>query len=211
MYYARSAYSEFGFQRVWLKQTLNSKGWEFSWSLNFIGSLPEILTQGLLIGQLSIGGLGVGKTGRAASPHTNKICGTSMVIIYVVLDILIMIIIMIMIIMRICKQSISESECLWQTKHSSGEEDPKEDRLSEHQIRGCNAVSAAGLLGQGSGKRLVCFTDAGMDPKTPTPQHQIEASDWVKAPSFQILSFGCCVQVVVAEVVIVGLGKNSHE
>ena len=28
--YAQSAYYEFGFQRVSLKQTLNSKGWEFS-------------------------------------------------------------------------------------------------------------------------------------------------------------------------------------
>ena len=41
------------------KQTLNSKGWEFSCPLNFIGSLPESLTQGLLIGKLLIGGLGV--------------------------------------------------------------------------------------------------------------------------------------------------------
>ena len=33
-----------------------------------------------------------------------------------------------------------------------------EDRLSEHQIRGWNAVSAAGLLGQGSCKRnVVCY------------------------------------------------------
>ena len=40
-------------------------------------------------------------------------------------------------------------------KHSPGEEDPWEDKLSEHQIRDQNAVSAAGLLGQGSGKRGV--------------------------------------------------------
>ena len=34
-------------------------GWEFSCPLNLIGSLPESLTQGLLIGQVLIGGLGV--------------------------------------------------------------------------------------------------------------------------------------------------------
>ena len=41
------------------KQTLNSEGWEFSCPYNLIGSLPESLTQGLLIGKLLIGGLGV--------------------------------------------------------------------------------------------------------------------------------------------------------
>ena len=51
--------------RVWVSkgltqaQTLNSKGWEFSCPYNCIGSLPESLTQGLLIGQLLVGGLGV--------------------------------------------------------------------------------------------------------------------------------------------------------
>ena len=39
---------------------LLNQGWEFSCPLNFIGSLPESLTQGLLIGKLLIGGLGVG-------------------------------------------------------------------------------------------------------------------------------------------------------
>ena len=38
---------------------LKSKGWEFSCPLNFIVSLPESLTQGLLIGKLLEGGLGV--------------------------------------------------------------------------------------------------------------------------------------------------------
>ena len=56
---AQSAYYEFRFQRFWLKQTLNSKGLEVSCLLNFIGSLPESLTQGLLVGKLLIGGLGV--------------------------------------------------------------------------------------------------------------------------------------------------------
>ena len=42
-------------QRVWLKQTLNSKGWEFSRPLNFIGSLPESSTRGLLVGKLLVG------------------------------------------------------------------------------------------------------------------------------------------------------------
>ena len=42
-----------------IKQTLDSKGWEFSCPYNFIGSLPESLTQGLLVGQLLVGGLGV--------------------------------------------------------------------------------------------------------------------------------------------------------
>ena len=40
-------------------QTLNSKGWEFSCPYDFIGGLPENLTQGLLIGKLLVGGLGV--------------------------------------------------------------------------------------------------------------------------------------------------------
>ena len=35
-----------------------------------------------------------------------------------------------------------------------GEEDPLEERLSEHRTRGRNAVSTAGLLGQGSGKSI---------------------------------------------------------
>ena len=52
--------------RVWvsegLTQTLNSKGWEFSCPYNFIGSLPESLTQGLLVGKLLVGGLGVTRT-----------------------------------------------------------------------------------------------------------------------------------------------------
>ena len=39
--------------------TLNSKGWEFSCPLNLIGGLPERLTQGLLVGKLLVGGLGV--------------------------------------------------------------------------------------------------------------------------------------------------------
>ena len=48
--------------RVWVsegKQTLNSKGWEFPCPYNLIGGLPESLTQGLLVGKLLVGGLGV--------------------------------------------------------------------------------------------------------------------------------------------------------
>ena len=37
----------------------NSKGWEFSCPYNFIGSLPESSTRGLLVGKLLVGGLGV--------------------------------------------------------------------------------------------------------------------------------------------------------
>ena len=37
------------------------KGWEFECPYNFIGSLPESLTQGLLVGKHLIGGLGVMK------------------------------------------------------------------------------------------------------------------------------------------------------
>ena len=40
-------------------------------------------------------------------------------------------------------------------KHSSGEEDPLVARLSEHQIRGWNAVVPIVLYGQGSSKRSV--------------------------------------------------------
>ena len=49
--------------RAWISEGLtqadSSKGWEFSCLLNLTGSLPESLTQGLLIGKLLIGGLGV--------------------------------------------------------------------------------------------------------------------------------------------------------
>ena len=45
-------------------------------------------------------------------------------------------------------------------KLSSREEDPRADRLSEHQIRGWRAVSA-GLQGKGSCKRSVLFVHAG--------------------------------------------------
>ena len=48
-----------GFRMVWVKQTLNSKGWEFSCPFNFIGSLPESSARGLLVGKLLVGGLGV--------------------------------------------------------------------------------------------------------------------------------------------------------
>ena len=41
-------------------------------------------------------------------------------------------------------------------KNTFGEEDASEDRLSEHQIRALRAVSAAGLQGNGSRKK-VCF------------------------------------------------------
>ena len=49
---------------VWISKgltqtTLNSKGWELSYPYNCIGSLLESLTQGLLVGKLLIGGLGV--------------------------------------------------------------------------------------------------------------------------------------------------------
>lgn len=46
-------------------------------------------------------------------------------------------------------------------KHSSGEENPLEERLSEHQIKGWRAVFAAGLHDQGSRERIICFTDTG--------------------------------------------------
>ena len=42
--YAQSAYQECQFHRVRLKQTLNSKVWEFSCLYNLIGGLPESLT-----------------------------------------------------------------------------------------------------------------------------------------------------------------------
>ena len=38
--YAQSAYKEFGFQRVWLKQTLNCQGWEFSCPYKFYRESP---------------------------------------------------------------------------------------------------------------------------------------------------------------------------
>ena len=38
---------------------LNYEGWEFSCPYDFIGGLPESLTQGLLVGKLLVGGLGV--------------------------------------------------------------------------------------------------------------------------------------------------------
>ena len=47
-------------------------------------------------------------------------------------------------------------------KLSSGEEDPWEDDLSEHQIRGRRAVSAAGLQGEGLPERNLFVTDTGI-------------------------------------------------
>ena len=47
-------------------------------------------------------------------------------------------------------------------KHSSGEEDPRENQLAKHQIRGWRAVSAAGLQGKGCHKRSVYFTGTGV-------------------------------------------------
>ena len=52
-----------------LKQTLNSKGWEFSCPYNFVGSLPESFTQGLLVGKLLVGGLGVGVASHASKSY----------------------------------------------------------------------------------------------------------------------------------------------
>ena len=46
-------------------------------------------------------------------------------------------------------------------KHSSGEKWPWEDKLSERQISGWNAVSAAGLRGRGLQTNNLFFTDAG--------------------------------------------------
>ena len=51
-------------------------------------------------------------------------------------------------------------------KHSFGEESPRENRLSEHQIRGWRAVSAAELHGKASPKRNVSFTDTGTTTTT---------------------------------------------
>ena len=49
--------------RVWVSEGFTQadsyQGWEFECPYDFIGSLPESLTQGLLTGKLLIGGLGV--------------------------------------------------------------------------------------------------------------------------------------------------------
>ena len=50
-------------------------------------------------------------------------------------------------------------------RHASGEEEnTREDKLSEHKIRGRRAMFAAGLYGRGSRKRSDFFTDTGMTP-----------------------------------------------
>ena len=50
---------------------------------------------------------------------------------------------------------------LWKKRSSSGEEDPRDDRLSEHQIRGWRAVSATTKLqGKGLPERNICFPQA---------------------------------------------------
>ena len=46
-------------------------------------------------------------------------------------------------------------------KHSSREEGPWIIKLSEHQVGGRRAVSAAGLQGEGCHERSACFTDTG--------------------------------------------------
>ena len=48
-------------------------------------------------------------------------------------------------------------------KHSSGGKHTWEDELSECQIRGWIAVSAAALQDKGLCKRSICFTDTGME------------------------------------------------
>ena len=56
--------------------------------------------------------------------------------------------------------------------HTSREEGPWKVKLSEHQIGGWRAVSAAGLKGKGCEKRNVSFTDTsiiGTAQSTPTP------------------------------------------
>ena len=63
---------EFGFQRVLLKQNLDSKGWKFPCPLNLIGGLPGRLTQGLLVGKLLVGGLGVSKKEIKRIINSNK-------------------------------------------------------------------------------------------------------------------------------------------
>ena len=70
MVYTQSAYSELRFQKVRLQQTLDFKGWEFPCPYDFIGSLPESSTQGLLVGKLLVGGPGVTHTKRQ---HTYKL------------------------------------------------------------------------------------------------------------------------------------------
>ena len=54
-------------------------------------------------------------------------------------------------------------------KHSSGEEQPWEEKPSECQISGWRAVSASGLQGRGSPKRSVSFADAGIIPQPRAP------------------------------------------
>ena len=48
-----------GFEGFDSSRLLILKGWEFSCPYNFTGNLPEDLTQGLLVGKLLVGGLGV--------------------------------------------------------------------------------------------------------------------------------------------------------
>ena len=55
------------------KQTLNSKGWELSYPYNCIGSFPESLTQGLLVGKLLVGGLGVSLTGKLIGAGSGRV------------------------------------------------------------------------------------------------------------------------------------------
>ena len=59
---------------------------------------------------------------------------------------------------------ISDHAGVCEEKHTSGREDPREDRLSERQIKGWRAVFAAGLHGTGSCKRIVLreYSSSGM-------------------------------------------------
>ena len=56
---------------------------------------------------------------------------------------------------------VARYRCLW-NKHLSGEECTLKCWLSEHEIMGWRAVSAAGLEGKGLRKRNSLFTDTGM-------------------------------------------------
>ena len=57
--YGQSAYEEFRFQRVWLKQTLTSKGWNSQAHRDFLGISLESLTRAMLVGTMLVGSLGV--------------------------------------------------------------------------------------------------------------------------------------------------------
>ena len=89
-------------------------------------------------------------------------------------------------------------------KHTSGDEDVWEDKLSGHRIRGWRAVSAAGLQGKGLPERSVFSqTPAAILLSSRLPCHYVVVSAWAEA-SLAILK---CEGMIIIMMIIIMIIK----